>query len=128
MKLNHCFNIFFLIFVFLFIFSLNNYILANNNLEKEIKTISLKLRCMTCQNQSIYDSDADFSKNIKRIIKEKLENKESEKEIIEFLIKRYGEYIVFEPQMNKQNVFLWFFPFIIMAFSLAFLLIRIKKN
>ena len=83
---------------------------------------------MTCQNQSIYDSDADFSKNIKRIIKEKLENKESEKEIIEFLIKRYGEYIVFEPQMNKQNVFLWFFPFIIMAFSLAFLLIRIKKN
>ena len=101
---------------------------ANANIEGDIKKISLKLRCMTCQNQTIYDSDSDFSKDIKNIIKEKLKNNEKEKEILDFLIQRYGEYIVFEPQMNVKNIFLWYFPFIILALSLVFLIFRIKKN
>ena len=98
------------------------------NIEDDLKTISLKLRCMTCQNQTIYDSDSDFSTDIKNIIKEKLKNNEKEKEILDFLIERYGEYIVFEPQMNIKNIFLWYFPFIILALSLVFLIFRIKKN
>ena len=101
---------------------------ANANIEGDIKKISLKLRCMTCQNQTIYDSDSDFSKDIKNIIKEKLENNKKEKEILDFLIQRYGEYIVFEPQMNIKNIFLWYFPFVILALSLVFLIFRIKKN
>ena len=101
---------------------------ANANIEGDIKKISLKLRCMTCQNQTIYDSDSDFSKDIKNIIKEKLKNNEKEKEILDFLIQRYGEYIVFEPQMNVKNIFLWYFPFAILALSLVFLIFRIKKN
>jgi len=101
---------------------------ANANIEEDIKKISSKLRCMTCQNQTIYDSDADFSIDIINIIKEKLKNNESEDEIINFLIQRYGEYIVFEPQMNIKNIFLWYFPFIILALSLVFLIFRIKKN
>ena len=101
---------------------------ANASIENDVKKITSKLRCMTCQNQTIYDSDADFSLNIKKVIKKKLLNNESEKEIINFLIERYGEYIVFKPQMNKKNIFLWYFPFVILAFSLVFLLLRIKKN
>ena len=96
----------------------------NNNLKK----ITSKLRCMTCQNQTIYDSNTDFSQSIKKIVLEKLKNDESEKEIINFLILRYGEYIVFEPQINRRNIFLWYFPFIILAISLFFLFFRIKKN
>ena len=98
------------------------------NIEDDLKKITLKLRCMTCQNQTIYDSEADFSLDIKKIVSQKLQNNETEKEIIDFLIQRYGEYIVFEPQMNKRNVFLWYFPFVIFAFSLVFLILRIKKN
>ena len=101
---------------------------SNANIEGDLKTISLKLRCMTCQNQTIYDSDSDFSTDIKNIIKEKLKNNENQKEILNFLIQRYGEYIVFEPQMNVKNIFLWYFPFIILALSLVFLFFRIKKN
>ena len=101
---------------------------ASADIEGDLKKISLKLRCMTCQNQTIYDSDSDFSKDIKNIIKEKLTNNEEEKEIIDFLIQRYGEYIIFEPQMNVKNIFLWYFPFIILALSLVFLIFRIKKN
>jgi len=96
--------------------------------EDDFKKITSKLRCMTCQNQTIYDSDSDFSKDIKRIVIEKLQNNKSEEEIIHFLIQRYGEYIVFEPQMNKQNIFLWYFPFIILGLSLVFLIFRIRKN
>ena len=96
--------------------------------EEDVKKITSKLRCMTCQNQTIYDSDADFSKDIKKIVKNKLQNNATEKEIIDFLIKRYGEYIVFEPQKNKRNIFLWYFPFVFMAISLVFFIFRIKKN
>tara|TARA_B100000700_G_C14823788_1_gene751260 strand:- start:394 stop:741 length:348 start_codon:yes stop_codon:yes gene_type:complete len=96
--------------------------------KKDLKRIALKLRCMTCQNQSIYDSDTDFSKDIKKIIQEKLQQNKSDEEIINFLIQRYGEYIAFEPQFNKRNIFLWYFPFIILALSLIFLIFRIKKN
>ncbi len=114
-------NFFFLIFCLL---STN----LSASIESDLKKITSKLRCMTCQNQTIYDSDADFSKDIKKIIIEKLQNSEKEEEIIKFLIDRYGEYIVFEPQMNKTNAFLWYFPFVIMAVSLVFLILRIKKN
>ena len=113
-------------FIFFCFFVLSFGTLAN---EQEIlKKISSKLRCMTCQNQTIYDSDSDFSKDLKLIILKKIKQNQSEKEIINFLIKRYGEYIVFEPQMNKRNLFLWYFPFIILTISLIFLIFRIKKN
>ena len=102
--------------------------ISEANIDDKLKKITSKLRCMTCQNQTIYSSDADFSIYLKKIIKEKLENNESEKEIIDFLIYRYGEYIVFEPKMNKQNIFLWFFPFIILAVSLVFFIFKVKKN
>ena len=101
---------------------------TKEDINEKVKRLTLELRCMTCQNQSIYDSDADFSKDIKKIIVQKLESGHTEKEIIKFLVQRYGEYIVFEPQMNIKNYFLWFFPFVILAISLIFLIFRIKKN
>ena len=86
-------NFFFLIF---FLLSTN----LSASIESDLKKITSKLRCMTCQNQTIYDSDADFSKDIKKIIIEKLQNNEKEEEIIKFLIDRYGEYIVFKRIFN----------------------------
>jgi len=102
--------------------------IAEADIESDIKNITSKLRCMTCQNQTIYSSDTEFSLSIKKIVRQKLKNNESEKIIIDFLIKRYGEYIVLEPKFNKQNLFLWLFPFIILALSLVFLILRIRKN
>jgi len=102
--------------------------LIKANTQEKLKEITSKLRCMTCQNQTIYSSDADFSLNIKKIVKEKLENSHTEKEIIDFLVHRYGEYIIFKPQMSKQNIFLWLFPFIILALCLVFLTFKLKKS
>lgn len=121
MKLNLFFK---LLILFLFLASPS----IKANIDEDFKNITSKLRCMTCQNQTVYSSDADFASNIKEIVKMKLQNDETEKEIIDFLIYRYGEYILFKPKMSKQNFFLWTFPFLILAISLVFFIIRTKKN
>ena len=128
MKLDLYFNKISLIVISLSLLTFSIETMGNISTKDEVKKITSKLRCMTCQNQTIYDSDAEFSINIKKIVRQKLENREKEEEIINFLIQRYGEYIVFEPQMNKHNLFLWYFPFIILAISLVFFIFRIKKN
>ncbi len=87
-----------------------------------------KLRCMTCQNQSIYDSETDFAMDIKKIIIKKLNEGQDQNEIFDFLVERYGEYILFEPRLNKKNIFLWIFPFFVFFISAVFLLIYINKN
>ena len=127
MKYSHFYNKIFLILIYLisvFLFATN----SMANIDDRLEDITSKLRCMTCQNQTIYSSDAEFSITIKKIIREKLEKNESKKEIVNFLIDRYGEYIIFEPQFNIQNLFLWLFPFIILSLSLVFLTFRIWKN
>tara|TARA_B110000438_G_C15477875_1_gene505996 strand:- start:119 stop:487 length:369 start_codon:yes stop_codon:yes gene_type:complete len=113
-------------FIILLCFLISNSVIAS--VEEDLKKITSKLRCMTCQNQTIHSSDTDFALNIKKIIRNKLQKNESEEEIISFLTYRYGEYILFHPKINKQNLFLWIFPFMILAISLAFLITRIKKN
>ena len=128
MKLTHIFsNKIKLIVLFSIIFK-SSIVFSDQNIEKEFKDITNKLRCMTCQNQTIYDSEADFSINIKKIIRQKLNSGENEKKIIQFIEERYGEYILFEPKFDKKNIFLWTFPFIILCLSLVFLFIRIKGN
>ena len=97
------------------------------NIEKKFKEITTKLRCMTCQNQNIYESDTDFSKDLKKIIKNELSKGKNEGEIIDFVVKRYGEYILFEPKVDKKNILLWTFPFILLFLSIIFLIMRINK-
>ena len=114
-----------ILFLFLVIF---NFAYSKENIENQLKEITTKLRCMTCQNQTIYDSDEDFSKGLKKIIIKKLQNGEGRDEIINFLVKRYGEYILFEPKLDAKNIFLWTFPFIALLICAIILIIRINRN
>tara|TARA_Y100000590_G_scaffold314766_1_gene355928 strand:- start:612 stop:998 length:387 start_codon:yes stop_codon:yes gene_type:complete len=127
MKLFLCFVKFFVALQVILIIFINA-VFAENNIDEKVKEISLQLRCMTCQNQSIYDSDADFSLQIKKIIKDQIIEAKSEKEIIDFLVSRYGEYIVFKPMLNKKNIFLWVFPFVLFIFSLIIIGMKIKSK
>ena len=101
---------------------------AVENIDERVKNLTLELRCMTCQNQSIYDSDAEFSNDIKKIVKQKLQEGESERDIKKFLVERYSEYILFRPVVNYNNIFLWSFPFILLIIGLFFVLIKSKRN
>ena len=126
MKLFHSYKkiIFIIFFVFIGFFE----VFANEVLEEKVKKLTLELRCMTCQNQSIYDSEAEFSKDIKKIIRTKFEEGKSEKEIKLFLVERYGEYILFKPMLNYKNWFLWAFPFVLLVFGLFFMAFKMRKN
>ena len=124
MKLRNSFKfLFFLFFLFLSYSSA-----GKDSIDDRVKKLTLELRCMTCQNQSIYDSDSDFAVKISNIIKDKFQEGKNEDEIIFFLTKRYGEYILFQPLFNMKNLLLWGFPFILLAISIIFFAIRIKKR
>ena len=115
---------FFKIFFVLF-FSFSSY--ANESIDNKVKKLTLELRCMTCQNQSVYESDSDYSGDIKIFVKEKFEQGLNEKEIKKILTERYGEYILFKPYFNTKNLFLWLFPFILVILSMIILLKNSKK-
>ena len=115
--------------IFYFSFCLfSNSVFSSENLDNKIKELTLELRCMTCQNQSVYDSESEFANDIKIIVTEKFNEGLDEKEIKIFLTDRYGEYILFKPYFNLKNLLLWIFPFVILLISLGFFLKRLKKT
>jgi len=107
------FKIFFFIFCFLYIFNITSHVQANQDVDK----ISKNLRCLICQGQSVYDSQSDFALTIKMLIKNKLQEGESEDEIYDYLKTLYGEWIVYDPEFNKKNLLLWVFPLILFIFG-----------
>ena len=106
MKLQFFFKIFFFLF---FSFSL----CANENLDYKVKKLTLELRCMTCQSQSVYDSDSDYSKDIKIFVIKKFKEGLNEKEIKKIWTERYGEYILFKPYVNSKNLIVGIFLLIV---------------
>ena len=126
MKLNHFYKFLFYINLFTFLFILK--IHANEDISERVKKLTLELRCMTCQNQSIYESEADFSNDIKKIVRAKIKEGKSDMEIKKFLSDRYGEYILFKPLFDYKNLFLWLFPFIMLVFGLFFILSKTRKK
>tara|TARA_Y100001970_G_C13595820_1_gene537767 strand:- start:9 stop:395 length:387 start_codon:yes stop_codon:yes gene_type:complete len=95
---------------------------------ERLKKLTMEIRCMTCQSQSIYDSESDFALSIKNLIQEKITEGKTDTEIILFLSERYGEYILFKPLINKKTYVLWLFPFILLGFSILLFSIKLKKN
>ncbi len=124
MKLQIFFKLlFFLIFL---IFSYCSY--ASESIDNKVKRLTLELRCMTCQNQSVYDSDSDYAKDIKKVVEDKFKEGFSEKEIKDFLTERYGEYILLKPYFNSKNLILWLFPFILLITAMFIFIRNLKKN
>ena len=126
MKLNHFYRIFYIIILSYIFFAFKTF--AVGNVDERVKNLTLELRCMTCQNQSIYDSDAEFSNDIKKIVRDKFSEGKTEKEIKQFLADRYGEYILFKPLLNYKNWFLWAFPFVLLVLSVFFFMNKMRKR
>ena len=99
---------FFLIVIILFPLSSVN---AEEN-DKRNK-ITKNLRCLICQGQSVYDSDSEFANSLKILVKKKLDEGLNEKQIYEFLKGKYGEWILYDPEFNKNTYFLWLLPILI---------------
>ena len=112
---------FFLLIIFS-ILVLEKSLKANSNIPL-VDKISKNLRCLICQGQSIYDSQSDFAISMKLLIKNKIEEGKSEEQIYDLLKNKYGEWIVYDPEMNKKTVILWIFPLILFIFG-GLLIIR----
>jgi cytochrome c-type biogenesis protein CcmH len=106
----------FILIIILAFFILQKNLIANDN-SILINKISKNLRCLICQGQSIYDSQSDFAISMKLLIKKKIEEGNSEKKIYQYLKNQYGEWIVYDPELNKKTIFLWLFPLILFAFG-----------
>ena len=105
----------FIFSLFLLTFSFANTIAAekSDNVEK----ISKNLRCLICQGQSVYDSQSDFALSVKDLIRNKLENGSTEDEIYKYLQTKYGDWILYEPKINKNTLILWGLPLILFIFG-----------
>ena len=109
LKKNYLIKLIFIFNICIIIQSNFNQIIASElKIKKNFDEISKELRCMTCQNLSIYESDTEFSNLIKNQILAQLKEKKSKAEIIEFMVDRYGEYILLEPQFNKMETIFCF--------------------
>ena len=83
----------------------------------KINKITKNLRCLICQGQSIYDSQSEFANSLKKVVEDKINENMTEKQIYKFLTDKYGEWILYEPEFNKNTYFLWLFPLAIFIFG-----------
>ena len=91
--------------------------------EKNVDQISKNLRCLICQGQSVYDSQSDFALSMKQLIQNKIDQGVEEDEIYKYLKEKYGEWIVYDPEVNKNTFLLWILPLILFIFG-GLLIIR----
>jgi len=99
-----------LLFIIFFIFSFNH--LEANMDNMKIK-ITKNLRCLICQGQSVYDSDSEFANSMKVLVDKKLKEGFSENQIYDFFKEKYGEWILYDPELNKNTYILWLLPILI---------------
>ena len=105
-----------IVIVLLLFFYTSSFLSAEENID-DINKISKNLRCVVCQGQSIYDSQSDFALSVKILIKKKLDEGHSEQNIYDYLKAKYGEWIVYEPELKKNTYLLWILPLILFVFG-----------
>ena len=84
-----------------------NEILNNPDLEDRARSISKSLRCLVCRNESIDDSNAELARDLRLLVRERLVLGDNDKEIIDYVVGRYGEYVLLKPKFSFSNIFLW---------------------
>lgn len=100
----------------------------DRGLEKDFVSITKDLRCVVCQNQSLHESFAPISVDLKEQIHTMLERGEAKEEIIEYLTLRYGEFILYEPSFKPHTAALWLAPILLVFIGGAFLLNQLKPK
>ena len=103
-------------------------ILKNHKHEQRAREISKKIRCMVCQNQSIDESDAPLAKDLRILVRSKIKDGYSDKEIFIFLSDRYGDFILLKPPFKTTTFALWILPFIFLLIGILLIYSHNKKS
>ena len=96
--------------------------------EKRMVALAENLRCLVCQNESLASSHAELAEDLRREVREQIRAGKSDKEITDYLVVRYGDFVLYEPPMKSYTVLLWFGPFVLLFAGVGMLLFQLRKR
>jgi cytochrome c-type biogenesis protein CcmH len=102
--------------------------LADPVLEQRARTLSKQLRCLVCQNQSIDDSNADLAGDLRRLVRERLVAGDSDRQIIDFLTERYGDFVLLKPPVEPATWGLWFGPAALLLLGAGGIALHLRRR
>jgi cytochrome c-type biogenesis protein CcmH/NrfF len=102
--------------------------LSDPALEARARALSAELRCMVCQNQSIDDSDAELARDLRVLVRERLKAGDSDGEVIDYLVSRYGEFVLLKPRFNLRNALLWGTPVMLLLCGGAVVVLAMRRR
>jgi cytochrome c-type biogenesis protein CcmH len=103
-------------------------VLKDQALETRARALSRELRCMVCQNQSIDDSDAPLARDLRLLVRERLTAGDSDSQVIDFLVARYGEFVLLRPRFAWHNVVLWFTPLLVLIAGAIAIFFAVRRQ
>jgi cytochrome c-type biogenesis protein CcmH len=101
---------------------------ANDALDARVARLSEELRCLVCRNQSLADSDAELARDLKRELREQLAAGRSEEEVRDYLVQRYGDFVLYRPPLKASTALLWAGPLLLPLAGLALLWTRRRRQ
>ena len=102
-------------------------ILADPALEARARALSKELRCMVCQNQSIDDSDAPLARDLRVLVRDRLKSGDSDRQVIDFLVARYGEFVLLRPRFSWRTALLWLAPLVLLVAGVLGLVLAARR-
>ena len=101
---------------------------ADETLDRQVQTLANELRCLVCQNQTLADSNAPLAVDLRNQIREQLKAGKSEQDVVDFMVARYGDFVLYRPPLKATTVALWAGPFAILVFGAWLLIRRIRRR
>ncbi|CAN7217421.1 cytochrome c-type biogenesis protein CcmH [Rhizobium rhizogenes] len=103
-------------------------VLPDPALEARARTISAELRCMVCQNQSIDDSNADLARDLRLLVRKRLADGDSDKQVLDYIVSRYGEFVLLKPRFTEKTLLLWGAPVTLFVFGGLALVVYARRR
>jgi cytochrome c-type biogenesis protein CcmH/NrfF len=103
-------------------------VLPNAALEARARSISAELRCMICQNQSIDDSDAELARDLRVLVRQRLLAGDSDAQVLDYVVSRYGEFVLLRPRVNWRNALLWGTPVLLLLVGGSYILVASRRR
>jgi cytochrome c-type biogenesis protein CcmH len=100
----------------------------NPQAEARLKALAVELRCLVCQNQTLADSNAPLAEDLRREVREMIAKNMSDQEIIDFLVERYGDFVLYRPPLRVTTTLLWIGPFLLLAIGGTALILAVRRR
>jgi len=97
-------------------------------LEKRVMALAEELRCLVCQNQTLADSNAPLAEDLRNQIRERMREGNSDAQVVDYLVARYGDFVLYRPPLKATTILLWFGPLLLLAAGFALLLRRLLRR